>query len=100
MMIIIVIILILMSRSVELATKVQDVFCSCKLVAVAIIIAGGCYKYYDDDYQHYHDHDHGGDDGHGDSHGDGHGGDGRLDLMLRMAMGNYEHVATGFKVGK
>ena len=45
MMIIIVIILILMSRSVELATKVQDVFCSCKLVAVAIIIAGGCYKY-------------------------------------------------------
>jgi len=26
--------------SVELATKVQDVFCSCKLVAVAIIIAG------------------------------------------------------------
>merc|ERR1711990_380772 len=44
--------------SVELATKVQDVFCSCKLVAVAIIIAGGCYK---------------------------------------MALGNYEHVATGFK---
>ena len=32
------------TRSVELATKVQDVFCSCKLVAVAIIIAGGCYK--------------------------------------------------------
>ena len=43
------------------------------------------------DYHDYHD-----DDG----HNDGHGGDGRLDLMLRMAMGNYEHVATGFKVGK
>ena len=34
----------IITRSVELATKVQDVFCSCKLVAVAIIIAGGCYK--------------------------------------------------------
>ena len=32
-------------RSVELATKVQDIFCSCKLVAVAIIIAGGSYKW-------------------------------------------------------
>ena len=31
--------------SVELATKVQDIFCSFKLGAVAIIIAGGAYRW-------------------------------------------------------
>ena len=44
MVITVISIMLLVTRSVELATKVQDVFCSCKLVAVAIIIAGGCYK--------------------------------------------------------
>ena len=36
--------LIFFCRSVQLATQVQNVFCSCKLVAVAIIIGGGFYK--------------------------------------------------------
>ena len=33
-----------MIRSVKLATQVQNIFCSCKLIAVAIIIGGGVYK--------------------------------------------------------
>ena len=36
--------IIFLCRSVQLATQVQNVFCSCKLVAVAIIIGGGFYK--------------------------------------------------------
>ena len=40
------------SRSVELATQVQNVFCSCKLVAVAIIIGGGVYKLCEGSYEH------------------------------------------------
>ena len=31
---------------------------------------------------------------------DGDDDDGNFYLMLRMALGNYEHVATGFKVGR
>jgi len=38
--------------SVELATQVQNVFCSCKLVAVAIIICGGIYKICEGSYEH------------------------------------------------
>ena len=45
------------------------------------------YDDYDED-DDSDDHDH-------DDHDDH---DGNVKLMLRMAMGNYEHVATGFKV--
>jgi len=38
--------------SVELATSVQNIFCSCKLVAVAIIIGGGMYKIAEGSYEH------------------------------------------------
>ena len=38
--------------SVKLATQVQNVFCSCKLVAVAIIICGGFYKLGEGSYDH------------------------------------------------
>jgi len=38
--------------SVSLATSVQNVFCSCKLVAVAIIIGGGMYKIGEGGYEH------------------------------------------------
>lgn len=38
--------------SVELATQVQNIFCSCKLVAVAIIIGGGFYKICEGSYEH------------------------------------------------
>jgi len=38
--------------SVELATQVQNIFCSCKLVAVAIIIGGGVYKLIEGSYEH------------------------------------------------
>ena len=38
--------------SVKLATQVQNVFCSCKLVAVAIIICGGFYKLAEGSYDH------------------------------------------------
>lgn len=38
--------------SVELATQVQNIFCSCKLVAVAIIIGGGVYKLCEGSYEH------------------------------------------------
>ena len=61
--------------SVELATKVQDIFCSFKLGAVAVIIAGGAYRW-------------------------GFGFWNQLHFFFRMALGNYEHVATGFKVIK
>ena len=44
--------MILVTRSVELATKVQDIFCSCKLIAVAIIIGGGVYKLCEGSYDH------------------------------------------------
>ena len=39
-------------RSVKLATQVQNVFCSCKLIAVAIIIGGGVYKLCEGSYDH------------------------------------------------
>lgn len=32
--------------SVKLATSIQNIFCLCKLVAIAIIICGGAYKYF------------------------------------------------------
>ena len=38
--------------SVELATQVQNIFCSCKFVAVAIIIGGGVYKICEGSYEH------------------------------------------------
>jgi|ERR1711892_252729 len=38
--------------SVELATSVQNVFCTCKLVAVAIIIGGGLWKIGEGSYEH------------------------------------------------
>ena len=36
----------------KLATQVQNVFCSCKLIAVAIIIGGGVYKLCEGSYDH------------------------------------------------
>ena len=39
-------------RSVKLATQVQNIFCSCKLIAVAIIIGGGVYKLCEGSYDH------------------------------------------------
>ena len=41
-----------MIRSVKLATQVQNIFCSCKLIAVAIIIGGGVYKLCEGSYDH------------------------------------------------
>lgn len=38
--------------SVKLATQVQNIFCSCKLIAVAIIIGGGVYKLCEGSYDH------------------------------------------------
>merc|ERR1712038_1050032 len=38
--------------SVKLATNIQNIFCSCKLVAVAIIIGGGVYKLTQGSYEH------------------------------------------------
>ncbi|XP_023345286.1 b(0,+)-type amino acid transporter 1 [Eurytemora carolleeae] len=38
--------------SVSLATSVQNVFCSCKLIAVAIIIGGGMWKIAEGSYEH------------------------------------------------
>jgi len=38
--------------SVKLATQVQNIFCSCKLIAVAIIIFGGFYKLCEGSYDH------------------------------------------------
>ena len=35
-----------------MATQVQNIFCSCKLVAVAIIIGGGFYKICEGSYEH------------------------------------------------
>ena len=42
----------LIIRSVKLATQVQNIFCSCKLIAVAIIIGGGIYMLYQGSYDH------------------------------------------------
>ena len=48
----IVLICLIIARSVKLATQVQNVFCSCKLIAVAIIIGGGVYKLCEGSYDH------------------------------------------------
>ena len=32
--------------SVKLATSIQNIFCLCKLIAIAIIICGGAYRYF------------------------------------------------------
>ena len=44
--------MICLIRSVKLATQVQNIFCSCKLIAVAIIIGGGVYKLCEGSYDH------------------------------------------------